>query len=106
MAFTTELHIAEDCSGARLRNLVRSLQRVDCLVRIEATDPTGGRPGGAGVTRLDVRVPADGYTWIVRGGFGALLASYPDVVRGHRGFDEIPERGGHAPPLPGVLHGG
>lgn len=98
MAYTTRLHVAEECSGVRLRDLVRSLQRFDCLVRLEP--PVASAATEASAVRLEVRVPADGYTWIVRGGFGALIETYADVVRWRAGFDEIPDKSRHAPSLP------
>ena len=98
MAFTTQLQVSQECSETRLRSLVKSLQRFDCVVRLEPPDALTELRSGGG--RLLVRVPADGYTWIIRGGFGALIDEYADVVRWRAPFDDLPNHAGHTPALP------
>lgn len=98
MAFATELDVTGGCTPRRLTALVRELQRHDCLVRLERRSAVGADPRTP--VHVEVRIPDDGYTWIVTGGFRALLADYADVVCWRADFNEIRERAGRVRSLP------
>ncbi len=107
MTFATRLAVADGCSARRLTALVRALQRHDGIVRLAPCPaPLAVERFGAGRrfrvvgVGLEVDLPSGAYSWIVTGGFHALMARYPDVIRDFEPLDERRRHDRSVPPLP------